>query len=249
NPALRQKKISIDLQRILSLLKTHDPRRCTVCCNGGEFHDHDGHHHHHGEQHQRHHNQQQHHLSPAGSGVKPTAVRQNSSDSAKASTKGLRYAIADELDSETSLSSIPSDDENTGPSKRKHGESSSSKSHQQRNDDQPPRRRDELSRSYRGKNDAPTPEQKLHVILRQLEEEVQQLRRSYFELSRDLEAIERSTDAAYVEGNNSSGNVERSNGEPSSSSANEASAMRTSASKADKRSKAFKERQLRQKKM
>ncbi|GJJ77214.1 hypothetical protein EMPS_09573 [Entomortierella parvispora] len=30
-----QKKIAINLPRILSLLKNHDPRRCTVCCDGG----------------------------------------------------------------------------------------------------------------------------------------------------------------------------------------------------------------------
>ncbi|KAF9023304.1 hypothetical protein BGZ52_013029 [Haplosporangium bisporale] len=35
-PKAPQKKLSIDIQRILSLLKTHDPTRCTVCSQGGD---------------------------------------------------------------------------------------------------------------------------------------------------------------------------------------------------------------------
>ncbi|KAF9324856.1 hypothetical protein BG006_000162 [Podila minutissima] len=37
-PKATQKKLSIDIQRILSLLKTHDPTRCTVCQSGESHH-------------------------------------------------------------------------------------------------------------------------------------------------------------------------------------------------------------------
>ncbi|KAF9353319.1 hypothetical protein BGX26_008893 [Mortierella sp. AD094] len=249
NPALRQKKISIDLQRILSLLKTHDPTRCTICCNGGDGGDHDQHHHYHGENHQRLHHQQRQ-PSPRND-TKPIAVRQSSSSAARTSTRGLQNAIVGiETDSETSLSSIPSDDDNgIGSTELKRGSSTSHGRRQHRNDEQSPRTQKELSYSHSSKEKAPTPEQKLHVILGQLEEEVQHLRRSYFELSKDLEAIERSTDAAYVEGSSSNGNAEGINGDPPSPSAQGASTMRISASESEKRSEAFREQQLRQKKM
>ncbi|KAF9209391.1 hypothetical protein BGZ49_004696 [Haplosporangium sp. Z 27] len=246
HPALRQKKVSIDLQRILSLLKTHDPNRCTVCCNGGDGLDHDQHHQHHqnhGENHQapRHQNRQK------SLRVSTNPTRQGPLVTTKSSTKGIRYAISDESDSEPSLSSIPSDNDNDkdndnnnnnndedndiGTYEYKRGRSSMHNREEPWKDDLPPLNQKEQPTLHSSNDKAPTPEQKLHVILGQLEGEVQQLRRSYFELSKDLEAIERSTD------------VDQVNGESS------LSAHETSASKLEKRSEAFREQQVRQKKL
>ncbi|KAG0020388.1 hypothetical protein BGZ80_004294 [Entomortierella chlamydospora] len=245
NPALRQKKISIDLQRILSLLKTHDPTRCTVCCNGGDVGDHDQHHHNRGESHQRF-DHQQRQPSPRND-TKPIDVRQSSSSAARTSTKGLRNADSIKVDSETSLSSIPSDDDNgIGSSELQHGGTTSNRSHQRRDDEQSPRTKKELSHSHNSEEKAPTPEQKLHFILERLKEDVRGLRRSYFKLSKDLEAIEGSTDDAYAEGNSNNGNVEGADGDGDPQ---RASTMGTSGSKLENRSEAFREQQLRQKKM
>ncbi|KAF9183363.1 hypothetical protein BGZ51_004065 [Haplosporangium sp. Z 767] len=43
-PALRQKKLTIDMKRFKQLCKAHYPRSCKVCCNGGDDQDHERHH-------------------------------------------------------------------------------------------------------------------------------------------------------------------------------------------------------------
>ncbi|KAF9172602.1 hypothetical protein BGX20_005269 [Mortierella sp. AD010] len=245
NPTLRQKKVSIDLQRILSLLKTHDPTRCTVCCNGGDVGDHDQHHHNHGESHQRS-GHQQRQPSPRND-TKPIDVRQSTSSAVRISTKGLRNADSIEADLETSLSSIPSDDGNgIGSSELQRGGTTNNRNHQCQDEEQSLRTKKELSHSRNGEEKSPTPEQKLHFILERLKEDVRGLRRSYSKLSKDLEAIEGSTDDAYAEENSSSGNVEGTDGDGAPQ---RASTMGTSESKLRKRSEAFREQQLHQKKM
>ncbi|KAG0253281.1 hypothetical protein BG011_006442 [Mortierella polycephala] len=43
-PALRQKKLAIDMKRFKQLCKVHYPKSCKVCCNGGDDQDHERHH-------------------------------------------------------------------------------------------------------------------------------------------------------------------------------------------------------------
>ncbi|ORZ28396.1 hypothetical protein BCR41DRAFT_383223 [Lobosporangium transversale] len=245
DPSPGQKKISIDVQRILSLLKTHDPRRCTVCCNGGNGTEIEKHHHHQqmqfeeddrSQQYQR----QQHSRSALLArsahdtrNVKPsttTTIRREqlrptapptlvvsssalnpSSKRAKSNGDNNQHTItsdddADNIGSESevgaSLSSISDDNQRSIAANGGHGEPSptyqrsGSREHPHRGQLEQQGQQEGLAlASIRTKKESTrsdgfqTPEQKLSVVLGQLENEVKHLRKSYFELSKDLKTL------------------------------------------------------------
>ncbi|KAF9141093.1 hypothetical protein BGX30_005473 [Mortierella sp. GBA39] len=144
NPNSQRKKISIDLQRILSLLKTHDPRRCTVCCNGGDGRDHSTHHQDDQQQQQQ---QQQpsrpaikidgrpvfiRHKSAAATTIRSTIIQPSSSSRAgRHAVKindGYRDAVSDSELSVSSVSSV-SDSEVRGKKATARNESRESRDH------------------------------------------------------------------------------------------------------------------------
>ncbi|KAG0208708.1 hypothetical protein BGX28_000406 [Mortierella sp. GBA30] len=211
----KHKKFSINLQRILSLLKIHDPRRCTVCRNGGDAQDHD--------RHQQ--EQVRQSLSSLRIDGKPVRVRQRRAENTATSTlrttttmtttkmtrgrrRGPDPAPSQKVDSDPDVLSSSS-------------ESSFSSSH---SSDVGAERLEELPYPTRQPTPSATvlpthqkkktedtssvaaittaaPGQKLHVILRVMEEEVQSLRRSYFELRQDLETIGRHSATEMAAGN------------------------------------------------
>ncbi|KAF9421949.1 hypothetical protein BGZ76_003911, partial [Entomortierella beljakovae] len=242
NPALKQKKIPIDLQRILSLLKIHDPKRCTVCCNGGGEHEHDLAH--------AHHEPRQKNLYPQPSlrvNNKPFDTQRISSFSTKSSKKSSmkQTAFKDESNSETSLSSIPSDDldDSSNVPETKHND------YKRRSpvaDGQSSQKKSGSPGSNSSKEVSRTPEQKLYIILGQLEEEVLQLRKSYVGLSKDLEALERSADPSFAEENAPGDITEYSTMDPPT---HDISNTEPSISKLDRRSDISIEKQFRQKKL
>ncbi|KAI8596850.1 hypothetical protein EDD21DRAFT_387029 [Dissophora ornata] len=260
NPALKQKTFSIDLQRILSLLKTHDPRRCTVCCNGGtsDSQDHDNlHHHHHHQQHsQERDGRQQTSLKISG---KPVVIRQrrtedvglhrSSTGTAAPTTSSQRKVVDSDSDSAEFPLTPAMGNNVAGPSEREHrvshhrDKASSQRKQQQQQRKLPGEKgkeplrqeiaKDDNDAKDENKDEDQTPEQKLQVVLTELEKEVQQLRRSYFELSKDLETLGCSSSGAgdTEEGNSSTGGTKA-----------------TKTAKSEKRPEILKE-QLRQKTM
>ncbi|KAG0366002.1 hypothetical protein BGZ54_005953 [Gamsiella multidivaricata] len=212
NPALRQKKISIDLQRIMSLLKAHDPKRCTVCCNGGDARDHEGHYHQQDLFRKPRHQQTRHQDSSPNIDSMPVKGRQKDLKpiAALVSTGSRRAAASQEnIDSGSSLSSFPDDEDprnsaRISPEARK-DQPLSHRKEREREQEKSSLVRKNLSLLGRSKNEDRSPEQKLHIVLGQLDEEVQHLRRSYFELSKDLETLGHSSGAADTDGGSAGG--------------------------------------------
>ncbi|KAF8949421.1 hypothetical protein BGZ47_003833 [Haplosporangium gracile] len=213
-PNSQRKKISIDLQRILSLLKTHDPRRCTVCCNGDDGRDHTKHHQD---------DQQQQQLSRPAIKIdgRPELIRHKTSVTTTRSATaqqslsssrsdrhvgqingGYQDAVSD---SESSVSSLSESETR----RRKRTARNDSKDHgagvggqsyparQRRSQSQPPQATEtDIGNTNNDHNDDDDdddeqhpPEWKLHVTLCKLDKEVQQLRKSHLDLSGKLERL------------------------------------------------------------
>ncbi|KAG0379419.1 hypothetical protein BGX24_000508 [Mortierella sp. AD032] len=212
NSSSQRKKISIDLQRILSLLKKHDPRRCTVCCNGGDGRDHSTHHdhHHHLQSDQQQRQQERPSLMIDG---KPVLIRHKSVVTTRSTVQrsspsplgkgdgGYRDAVSD---SESSVSSMSDGEARTRRTARDEasdygaGVGSSSYPTRRGSQSQPPRttETDIVETNNDGGGDdnddeehGHPPEWKLHVTLCKLDKEVQQLRKSHLDLSGKLERL------------------------------------------------------------
>ncbi|KAF9960872.1 hypothetical protein BGZ72_005542 [Mortierella alpina] len=185
----KQKKISINLRRILSLLKTHDPKRCTVCCNGGNGQDHE-------RLHQEHVRQS---LSKLRIDGKPVRIRQK-----RQVATSVPFARATtQTHSQRRPTAASALVEESGSSFSTESSSDSPDLHEEESQELPyPRRQHPLpaatttattalqkSSSTKNPDSAAVSEQKLHVVLRELEDEVRHLRKSYSELHHDLETI------------------------------------------------------------
>ncbi|KAF9574177.1 hypothetical protein EC968_007272 [Mortierella alpina] len=179
----KQKKISINLRRILSLLKTHDPKRCTVCCNGGDGQDHD-------RRHQDHVRQSLSMLRIDGKPVRLRQKRQYAASVPRSRTTTTAAAPARPEDSESS-SSTESDPDSKGPPGLNDGESHELPYPRRQRSVAAATTTLQVSRSAKNADSSSVSEQKLHVVLRELEEEVRHLRKSYSELHHDLETIGR----------------------------------------------------------
>ncbi|KAF9157081.1 hypothetical protein BG015_004157 [Linnemannia schmuckeri] len=208
----QRKKISIDLKRILSLLKTHDPRRCTVCCSGGDGRDHSTHH------------QDDQQLQFSRPAIKidgrPVLIQRKASVTTTRSATVQQSSSSSRLDrhvgqindgyrdvlsdSESSVSSISDSEARRGKGtarndSRGHGAGVGGQSYparQRRSQSQPPQATetgiDNTNNDHNDDDDDDEqhpPEWKLHVTLCKLDKEVQQLRKSHLDLSGKLERL------------------------------------------------------------
>ncbi|KAG0207324.1 hypothetical protein BGX33_006905 [Mortierella sp. NVP41] len=204
-PLKNQKKISIDLNRVRSLLKTRDPRLCIVCRNGGGGRDH--------ATHYRDDHQQQPSQRPSIKiDGKPVLVRHKSSAAARSTIQPSSSSRADGpnsgkvnsayrdamSDSESSvLSASDSEARRTArDDSRGRGVGGSSYPTRRRSQSQPPQTTETDIGDNNEEEDNHPPEWKLHVTLCKLDKEVQHLRKSHLDLSRKLERLGSSSSLA-----------------------------------------------------
>ncbi|KAK3814976.1 MAG: hypothetical protein J3Q66DRAFT_343533 [Benniella sp.] len=187
NPSLRHRKFSIDLHRIKAMCKNHDPRRCVVCRSGRD-------------------NVEKHRPPQSLEGHSPRSItitndrlsttRFKLSEVAEPESPAIRtpreaklpvVTSADTGEAGSARSSVRGHD--VEPSERHHVDRRGSNSlSNKRSPDLLSSGRKKARRLEEDNHDL-TPEQQLHRVIVELTQDIQKVRRSYNELSRDQEAL------------------------------------------------------------